>query len=103
MRPTQTNAAAPSPATILVVEDDEDVRELLRRMLVRAGFAVQTAIDGADGLRLFRARRFDLVIIDVVMPEMGGFELMRALLGDDPSIKIVAVSGVEPTMDFLRM
>src|SRR4051794_22521686 len=79
MGPDQTIEAAPAaPATILVVEDDDDVRELLRRTLVRAGYAVETAIHGAEGLRLFHSQSFDVVVTDVIMPEMDGFELIRA-------------------------
>src|SRR5690349_18626923 len=96
---------APSTAapTILVVDDDEDVRELLRRTLAKAGFAVVTAIHGADALRVFRSQPFNMVVTDVIMPEMDGLELIRVLRREQSFVNIVAMSGVEPVLDFLRM
>jgi DNA-binding NtrC family response regulator len=95
---------SPEPqATILVVDDDEAMRDLLRRMLERAGFMVVTAIHGRDALERFRSQQTDAVVTDMVMPEMDGIELIRALLAERPRLPIIAVSGVDDWANYLRM
>jgi CheY-like chemotaxis protein len=90
-------------ATILVVDDDEAMRDLLRRMLERAGFTVVTAIHGRDALERFRSQQIDAVVTDMVMPEMDGIELIRALLAERLRLPIIAVSGVDEWANYLRM
>lgn len=84
-----------SAAAILVVDDDEVMRDLLQRMLQRSGFAVVTAVDGRDGIDRFRECPVQLAITDMKMPVMDGLELMRALLSEQPDVNIIAVSGVD--------
>jgi DNA-binding response OmpR family regulator len=100
-----TRSTSPSAArrTILVAEDDEAVRELLRRILERAGYAVVTAANGIDALRAFRAAPTDLVVTDVMMPGIDGFGLIRALLAEYPEARILAISGAEDRIGFLRL
>jgi len=64
---------------VLVVEDDEGIREMLKYNLVAAGFSVQEASDGASGLRTARTARPDLVLLDLMLPGMSGFDFCRAL------------------------
>jgi two-component system response regulator RegX3 len=64
---------------VLVVEDDEGIREMLKYNLSAAGFAVQEASDGATGLRTARTSRPDLVLLDLMLPGMSGFDFCRAL------------------------
>ncbi|MBK9712852.1 MAG: response regulator transcription factor [Kouleothrix sp.] len=64
---------------ILIVDDDPNIRELVRLFLQREGFDVSEAADGAQALRQLEARRADLVILDVMMPNMDGWELCREL------------------------
>ena len=92
-----------STASILVVEDDEMMRTLLRRMLERKGFAVETASDGREALELLRKRPADVVITDMIMPEMDGFELIRTIFADRPGVRIIAISGVEDRINYLKM
>ncbi len=82
-------------ASVLLVEDDELLRTLLRRMLERRGFAVVTATDGRDGIKQFREKPVDIVVTDMMMPVMGGDELIRKLLLERPGLRIIAISGVE--------
>ena len=88
--------------TILVVEDEEKMRELLRRMLERASFTVMTAPHGRDALKLFRERPVDVAVTDLMMPEMDGFELIRELTAQWPSIHIIAISGADLRLDMAR-
>ena len=64
---------------MLVVDDDETVRDVVRRYLEVAGFTVELAGDGAEGLRLFAVRPPDLVVLDVMMPGINGLEVCRRL------------------------
>jgi DNA-binding response OmpR family regulator len=64
---------------VLVVEDDEGIREMLKYNLVTAGFLVQEAADGAAGLRTARTSRPDLILLDLMLPGMSGFDFCRAL------------------------
>ena len=89
-----------NPATILVVDDDEDMRGLVRRLLERAGYAVREAADGHAALRELFASPPDLVLLDVMMPEVDGFTVCRkikedAKLKDLPVIFLTAKGGGE--------
>jgi CheY-like chemotaxis protein len=85
---------APLPPAVLVVDDDGSSRHSLRRVLERSGFAVFTAMHGRDALDRVRARIIDAVVTDMVMPEMDGVELIRALAAEYPDLPIVAMIGV---------
>jgi CheY-like chemotaxis protein len=80
---------------ILVVDDEPDQRFLLRRILRRAGHEVSEANDGAAALRAVRESAPDLVVTDMMMPVMGGVELIRCLRSDPATaaILILAASG----------
>lgn len=78
---------------IIVVDDDESVRTFAQRVLERAGYSVQTAADGKTFVGIFRTELPDVVVTDIFMPEMDGFEVIRGIKLDCPSIPIVAMSG----------
>jgi CheY-like chemotaxis protein len=82
-------------AGILVIDDDQRVRETLRMMLEKAGHFVYDAADGAEGVQLFKDRvdAIDLVITDIIMPEKEGLETISELRESSPNIKILAISG----------
>lgn len=80
-------------AQILLIDDDEILRGVVRRMLERAGYDVIEAGDGETGLRLHREQGVDLVIVDIFMPERDGLELIQELRAAAPQAKIVAMSG----------
>jgi CheY-like chemotaxis protein len=81
-------------ARVLVVDDEADLRFILRRCFDRAGYGVLEAGDGAAALRSVREARPDLVVTDLVMPVMDGFELIRRLRADPVTagIPIIVVS-----------
>lgn len=81
--------------SVLVVDDDDDVRELSAALLERAGFRVATAIDGLDALDVLdRIARPDVIMVDLMMPRMDGWELIAALRAQPSraSIPVIAVS-----------
>jgi two-component system, cell cycle response regulator DivK len=78
---------------ILLVEDNENNRYLARYLLERAGFEVEAAEDGVRALTLARRGGHDLVVLDIQMPEMDGYETARALRGD-PALAAVPIVGV---------
>ena len=71
-----------SPFRILVVEDEPVIRELVRSMLSDEGVEVECASNGAEGLKLARTSRFDLILLDVVLPLMDGITVCRLLKAD---------------------
>jgi len=77
---------------VLVIEDDDAVRRLLRRHLVAAGYEVREATNGAVGLAAYRQQPSDLIITDIVMPETEGLETIRELRRVNPEVKIIAIS-----------
>lgn len=81
--------------TILLVDDEEYVRDLGSRILSRAGYEVIVASDGREALEQYRAngREIDLIILDLVMPEMGGEQCLQSLLTLSPSAKVLITSG----------
>jgi DNA-binding response OmpR family regulator len=84
-------------STILVVDDDEGIRSLLKQELTEAGYNVEEAADGKAAIVKIRERRPDLVILDVMMPEMNGFDV-AAILKNDPQtmeIPIIILSVVQ--------
>src|SRR5690349_8733083 len=78
---------------ILVVDDNEDIRISMLLLLQCAGYAVRTAKDGFEGLKLYREDPPDVVIADLAMPEMDGVEMMAKIRQEFPASRIVAISG----------
>ena len=78
---------------ILVIDDNADVRQELSDLFSGVGFEVSAARDGKDGLKQMAARRFDLVVTDILMPGMEGLEFILALKKVQPEMKIIAISG----------
>jgi DNA-binding response OmpR family regulator len=79
--------------SVLIVDDNDELRELLAFAFRRGGFEVETARDGARGVQLAREARPDLIITDIVMPVQDGLGLISDVLEHDPSARIIAISG----------
>lgn len=90
---------------ILVVDDDPSVRELLRQELTEMGYRVRLASNGFEAINEVRARRPDLVILDIMMPELSGFDV-AAVLKNDPKteeLPILMLSIVQDTERGLKL
>ena len=77
---------------ILVVDDEENMQVLLKRVLGKAGYDVECAGSGAAALRLAADRPFDLAIVDVCMTEMDGIEVLRRLKGINRQLPVIMIS-----------
>ena len=98
-----------SPRHILVVDDDPMVCMAIEIYLQRNDFRVTIADGGEAGLRALEHEQFDLMIVDIFMPHMRGFESIRLFHDQAPAIPLIAMSGYafadlnSPAPDFLRM
>ncbi len=80
-------------ARVLVIDDDEEYRTLVRHMLVGEGHHVDEASDGVEGLKMFGKRPPDLVLTDINMPGLDGHEVISALRVLHAGVPIIAISG----------
>lgn len=94
--------AAPRAKKILLAEDDASVRRFLEVVLTRAGYATAAAEDGAIALQKAFETKFDLIVLDAVMPNMSGYEVGRVLRAHPnfKQIPLVILSGLEADNDF---
>jgi DNA-binding response OmpR family regulator len=84
----------PDAKLVLIIDDDDGVRELLTFLVKKDGFRADSAVDGEDGLQKAERLRPDLIILDLMMPRYGGFEVLRQLQATDlKKIPIVVVTG----------
>ena len=90
--------------TVLIVEDDVHIRELLKLYLEKEGYEVLTAADGREGLDLFRKEHPDLILLDVMMPVMDGWEVCKAVRaeGKTPVIMLTAKSETDDKVTGLK-
>jgi len=89
---------------ILLVEDDDDVREMVFQILTREGYQVTQTDNGRKALEVFEEEPADLVITDLIMPEKEGLEMIRDLMQQYTGVRIIAISGggrLDPG-DYLR-
>jgi two-component system, OmpR family, response regulator len=89
---SSTAADGSAEARLLVVEDEEMILELLSGSLRFAGFDVVTAVSGAEALRAVTASRPDLVLLDVMLPDGDGFEVVRRLRSSGPDVPVIFVT-----------
>ena len=80
-------------ASVLLIDDDEALRNVTAEILMEAGFVVDDAPDGRSGLELYRTGKHDVVITDIAMPDMDGIELIIDLTRSVPRPQIIAISG----------
>ncbi len=80
-------------ARILVIDDDDAFRPMVKQMLEQAGHEVLEAADGKRGVELYQNETPDLVITDLIMPEQEGIETIIGLIKEDPKAPVIAMSG----------
>ena len=79
--------------TVLIIDDEEGIRDVLSRILEDEGYRVFVAEDGIDGLRIAGSNRIDLVFLDVWLPNMGGIDVLKELRNAHPDVEVVVISG----------
>lgn len=86
---------APRGQTVLIADDEEPVRRVASRLLARNGYEIREAANGAEALRMLSEANgeIDLLVTDIIMPEMGGLELARRVSSEFPSLPILLISG----------
>ena len=90
---------------ILVVDDERGIREGCRRILSAEDYSVEVAGDGEEGLEKVRSKPFDLLLVDLMMPRMGGLEMMEQVRAYDPEIIMIVITGfatVETAVDAMK-
>jgi CheY-like chemotaxis protein len=84
--------------TILFIEDDKPIAEMYSRVLERNGYTVEFAYNGAEGMAKATAKHYDLILLDIMMPEKTGIEVLHELRGEDgkgnPDTKIVILTNL---------
>ncbi len=80
--------------TVLIIEDDKEILELLAKKIEGSGYKVLIAQDGEEGLRILREEKPDLVLLDIILPNVDGLELMRRkqVLPETASIPVIIIS-----------
>jgi len=84
------------PITILVVEDDKFLRELISQKLIKEGFNVESAIDGEEGIKMVKELNPAVVLLDLILPGADGFEVLSRIKGDPAlsSIPVIILSNL---------
>jgi CheY-like chemotaxis protein len=88
-------------ATILLIDDEDQVRTLFQIALEEMGYRVLSAESGRHGLRLLSHQEVDVILVDIFMPDMDGLELIQLIRKTRPASKIIAISGGSGERDFL--
>ena len=88
-----------SPSHILIVDDDDRIRDLLRRYLSRAGYNVTTSEDGEKARHLLSQLMFDLIVLDVMMPKLNGFDLLRHIRKTDQRTPVLLLTAKGESAD----
>lgn len=81
----------PTGKKILLVEDEDFIRELYVRQLSKEGFLVKSAVDGTSGLDVLRTETFDLLLLDIMLPGMNGLQLLREFKTQNPNSKMITI------------
>lgn len=86
---------------ILVVEDDLDIQELIKQFLMTQQYSVEVASDGIEGMKLFNKQSFDLILLDVMMPNLNGFEVAK-MIRNQSNVPIILLTALEEEQDQLK-
>ncbi len=87
---------------ILVLEDDESLRAVLKKRLTASGFTVESAADGEEGLEYLRAGEFDVVISDIMMPVMNGLEFLSAVRAKKIDVPVILLTALDGSGDVVK-
>ena len=99
-----TLASGDERGLLLIVDDNETNRDVLSRRLQMQGYSIETACDGARALEMVAARVFDLVLLDIMMPDMDGYEVLRRLKADEQTraLPVIMISALDDLDSVVR-
>ncbi|MGA2747978.1 MAG: response regulator [Verrucomicrobiota bacterium] len=89
--------------TILVVDDDSQIRDSLRKVLREEGYGVVLAADGREGVERFNKDRIDLLLLDVNLPDMSGWDVFGSVISLDPFVPILIITGRTDQIEIVRL
>lgn len=81
----------PNSKKILLVEDEDFIRDLYVRQLTKAGFQVKSTVDGQSGLNMLKSEPFDLLLLDIMLPGMNGLQVLREFKTQNPNSKMITI------------
>jgi len=91
-----------TPMRILVVEDDRGVSRFIKKGLTEEGFAVDTVFDGEEALHLSLSQIYDLIVLDIMLPELSGFEVLKALRKKGYSVPVIFLTAKDDQTDIVH-
>jgi len=96
--------SSPAPGRLLVVDDNEANRDLLVRRLERQGYSVTTAVNGREALDRLAAAPFDVMLLDIMMPELNGYQVLERLSNDNgqPAVRVIMLSALDEVDSVVR-
>ncbi|MGE6515545.1 response regulator transcription factor [Lysinibacillus sphaericus] len=86
---------------ILVVEDDQEIQELITQFLMTQKYTIEVASDGLEGMKRFNAQSFDLILLDVMMPNLNGFEVAK-MIRSQSNVPIIMLTALEEEQDQMQ-
>lgn len=103
-RQAQSSTGEGSPGTVLIVDDNDVNRDMLVRRLRREGYEVDSVAEGAGALRMLREKPFDLVLLDILMPDIDGYQVLEQIKADDElrHIPVIMISALHEMDSVIR-
>src|SRR5581483_214250 len=93
MSPANLREVNPSPAgSVLIIDDELDIRESLRTLLELEGYEVEVACTGEEGMAKVGERAFDLLLLDLALPDRDGLEILADLRAQDPALSVIMIT-----------
>ncbi|MFI8710294.1 response regulator transcription factor [Bacillus sp. NPDC077411] len=86
---------------ILVIEDDQEIQELIKQFLMTQNYIVETASDGFEGVKQFNKQQFDLILLDVMMPNLNGFDVAK-MIRTHSKVPIIMLTALEEEQDQIK-
>lgn len=86
---------------ILVIEDDQEIQELIKQFLMTQNYIVETASDGFEGMKQFNKQQFDLILLDVMMPNLNGFDVAK-MIRTQSKVPIIMLTALEEELDQIK-
>jgi CheY-like chemotaxis protein len=99
-QPNNSPVDVPAPVRVLIADDDPMIANVMQRLLQRQGISSKSVSNGREALRYLQTNQVDLVITDILMPEVDGYELIPKLRKISPTIRILAMTGNAPQFAF---